>query len=274
LTKAAAFQLNRLLPCLLLLTCPALADLPSSTRPGGIATIPVAEADEPRPVVSFDGQRVMVLRDGTNWVAVVGISLEQPAGPATIDIGGGAPATREFTVSPHAYAEQRLTVERKYVDLSQQQLDRVLSERKVIDAALNGWRDVDPDSLLFDPPVDGKRSSSFGKRRFFNDKPRAPHKGMDMAAPEGTPIRTTSRGAVTVTGDFYFNGNTVIVDHGQGLVSLYCHLSAIGVMEGRELQRGDVIGKVGATGRVTGAHLHFAIYLNGTAVDPAIFLPE
>lgn len=266
--------MNKFLPCLLLLACSALADLPSSPRPGGIATISVGGTDAPRPDVSFDGKPVMVLQDGDSWVAVIGISLEQPVGPATVDIGGVAPATREFTVSAHAYTEQRLTVERKYVDLSQEQLDRVLSERKIIDAALNSWRDADPGSLQFDPPVDGQRSASFGKRRFFNDQPRAPHKGMDMSATQGTPIRTTSGGTVTVTGDFYFNGNTVIVDHGQGLISLYCHLSAIDVMEGRELQRGDLLGKVGATGRVTGAHLHFAIYLNGTAVDPAIFLPE
>ena len=266
--------MGKLLSVIILLAAsPAMAELPYAPRPGGVATIAVGLVDEPRPEVRFNQRRVMVLQDGQNWVAIVGISLDQETGAAAIAIDNMA-ASATFEVMPHAYAEQRLTVERKYVDLSQDQLDRVLTERKVIDAALTNWRDAAPDSLLFDPPVNGQRSSSFGKRRFFNDQPRSPHKGMDMAATEGTPIVTAGAGIVTVAGDFYFNGNTVIVDHGQGLISLYCHLSATDVVEGQSVQRGMEVGKVGATGRVTGAHLHFATYLNGTAVDPAIFLPN
>ena len=174
----------------------------------------------------------------------------------------------------HAYREQRLNVDRKYVAPSQANLERIGRERKIIDAALSRFTDVPVDTIRMLAPVDGRRSSSFGLRRFFNDEPRAPHKGMDIAAVEGTPIRTPLAGVVAATGDYYFNGNTVIVDHGQGLISLYCHLSEIGVAEGDELSAGEMLGKVGKTGRVTGAHLHFGTYLNGTAVDPAILLAD
>ena len=142
----------------------------------------------------------------------------------------------------------------------------------MLDNALNNWREQELDSISLAAPVDGPRSSSFGLRRFFNDQPRSPHKGMDIAAVEGTPILAPRGGIVTTTGDFYFNGNTVILDHGQGLITMYCHLSEIGVEFGQTVETGDSLGAVGATGRVTGPHLHFGVYLNGTPVDPAILL--
>jgi murein DD-endopeptidase MepM/ murein hydrolase activator NlpD len=192
----------------------------------------------------------------------------------SVQLPGGEHRTISFDVLPHRYDEQRLTVSRKFVDLTSEQLQRVSAERAVIDAALSNWRDAADPAMRLDAPLDGSRSSSFGLRRFFNEQPRSPHSGMDIAAPPGTVIRAPADGVVTATGDFYFNGNTVFLDHGQGFVTMYCHLSEIDVAAKREVLTGDPLGKVGATGRVTGAHLHFGTYLNGTAVDPALFLED
>lgn len=268
----------RIAACLLVFLPVAAFALPAhSPHPGGIAVVeigvvsPAGEA----PAVISGGRRVMALRHDERWFAIIGIPLEQPPGDMTftVDTGHGVPRTRSFTVLPHAYREQRLTVEnRSYVDPDPAQLARIARERKLIDAALGNWRDSTPGETALLAPVDGIRSSSFGLRRFFNDQPRSPHKGMDIAANRGTPVASAGAGVVTATGDYFFNGRTVIIDHGQGLVTMYCHLDRIDVGDGEEVDAGSEIGAVGASGRVTGPHLHFGSYLNGTAVDPALLL--
>ena len=248
-----------------------------SPRPGGVAVIEVGAvtAGAGAPVVRFNDKRAMVLEENGRWLAVVGIPLSQPLGEAIIEVGmpGGA-GRASFEVVGHDYAEQRLSVERSYVNPDQEQLDRIFAERKIIDGALNNWRDPPPDSLTLSAPVEGRRSSSFGLRRFFNDEPRSPHSGMDIAAGTGTPVLAPAAGVVTQTGNFFFNGNTVFVDHGRGFVTMYCHLDRITVEADQPVAAGAELGRVGATGRVTGPHLHFGTYLNGTAVDPALFLED
>jgi murein DD-endopeptidase MepM/ murein hydrolase activator NlpD len=259
---------------LLLGTLPAMTAVAAPDHapwPGGIAVIDVGPVEAPRPIVEFEDRRVLVTRNGDRWLAAVGIPLDTAAGETSIRVN----TAREiaFDVLEHAYREQRLTVKnKKYVSPDEAQLERIGRERKIIDSALTNWRDVDVDGLALASPVDGPRSSSFGLRRFFNDQPRAPHKGMDIAASEGAVITAPGGGIVTATGDYFFNGKTVIIDHGQGFVTMYCHLSEIGVDEGQQLKAGEPVGAVGATGRVTGPHLHFGTYLNGTAVDPALLL--
>ncbi len=254
----------------LALSSPGLAAPAHSPWPGGIAVIDLGPAAEAPPRALFDDRPVLVLQSDSRWQAIVGIPLDAAPGTAMLRVGERDIA---FDIVGHAYREQRLTVRnRSYVTPDPEQLARIGHERKIIDAALGDFRLVDTDGVGLLAPVAGPRSSSFGLRRFFNDQPRSPHKGMDIAAPEGTTVTAPRPGVVTATGDFFFNGNTVIVDHGQGFVTMYCHLSEIAVDEGEQLATGETIGAVGATGRVTGPHLHFGTYLNGTAVDPELLL--
>jgi murein DD-endopeptidase MepM/ murein hydrolase activator NlpD len=253
------------------------AALPAhSPRPGGIALIPIdAGPTKAAPVVTFAGKRALLVPRREGWLALVGIPLEHEPGAAHVTVAWPDRDSLEilFEVLPHAYDEQRLTVtNRSYVSPDPEQLARITRERRTLDGALGAWRDTSLHDVVLQAPVPGRRGTSFGLRRFFNDEPRAPHKGMDIAASLGDPIAAAGDGTVTVTGDFFFNGNTVIIDHGQGLLTMYCHLDAIDVTSGTAIAAGTVIGKVGATGRVTGPHLHFGTYLNGTAVDPALLL--
>ena len=258
---------------LLIITCcitTAWAAPEESRRPGGVAIIDVGSAQLPMAEVRFNDRPVLVMQDAERWKAVVGIPLDTEPGSVTVTANG---IEVPVTIKEHGYAEQRITVKNQsYVTPDQEQLDRIGRERKIIDGALNNFRNVPLTGIALAAPVDGPRSSSFGKRRFFNDQPRAPHKGMDISANQGVPILAPRDGIITATGDYFFNGNTVIIDHGQGYVTMYCHLSEISAEEGEEVAAGETIGAVGATGRVTGPHLHFGTYLNGTAVDPAILL--
>jgi len=244
-----------------------------SPWPGGIGVVRLQS--ETPPAITVGDKPALVFHDGDSWVALIGIPLDQDhAIPLTATVFRPGAETEQILIDLDEanYRVQRLNVDRKYVEPDKESLERIFAERKIIDAALNNWRAQALDGIALHSPVPGARSSSFGSRRIFNDQPRSPHKGMDITATTGTPILAPLGAVVSATGDYYFNGNTVILDHGQGYISLYCHLSEIDVEEGQRVSAGDLLGKVGATGRVTGAHLHFATYLNGTAVDPALLL--
>ena len=220
---------------------------------------------------------MLVSRDGEATYAVVGIPLAEAPGTGTLAVktANGSSVEVAFEIAGRDYATQRLTIANKRkVDPSPEDLERIRAERVRIDAALASWRPEVQAPLAFRLPVHGRESSPFGLRRFFNDKPRKPHSGLDIAAPRGTPIVAPADGLVVETGDFFFNGNTVFVDHGQGLVTMYCHLSRIDVATGDTVRAGDALGQVGATGRVTGPHLHWGVTLNRTMVNPKLFLPE
>ena len=244
----------------------------ASAVPGGVVNLPIPGTATP--AVTYDGAPVMVVKQPSGWVAVVGLDLDTEPGERSVDVQqpGQDPRKITFTVVPKSYRTQQLKVAPSQVNLSPEDEARVAKEQAKVRAAITGFTPDAPPTLRLTQPVPGPRSSSFGLRRVFNGESRRPHSGMDIAAPTGTPIRTPLAGRVVDVGSYFFNGNNVVIDHGQGLMTMYCHLSKIRVDVGQDLKKGDVLGDVGATGRVTGPHLHWGVILNGNSVDPALFL--
>ena len=245
----------------------------SSAVPGGIARIDLGPAPT-RPRATLDGRPVLVMPVQGGWRAVVGVALDAaPGAVLTLEVTDDRGVQQHpIAVAKKSYPTQRLRVAPDKVDLSAEDQARQEREREHLHRVVGTYTDSAPKALAMRAPVPGRRSSSYGMRRIFNGQARNPHSGMDIAAPAGTPVLAALAGAVLDTGDYFFPGRTVVLDHGMGLLSLYAHLSEIDVAVGAALRAGEPLGKVGATGRVTGPHLHFSVYLNATAIDPALLL--
>lgn len=243
--------------------------------PGGIAIVSLAPADTPRPAAHLGAHRALVTRHCDQWVAVVGVSLDTPPGRQTVVVidASGQTQMRGFTVTPKTYGVQHLAIrDKRLVDPGPPELVRIEQETRTIAAAFATWTAREEVELDFLQPVTGRISAGFGLRRVLNRQPRQPHSGIDIAAPAGTPVSAPAAGSVLEIGDYFFNGHTVFIDHGQGLISMFNHLGKIYVQRGQTVRRGEPVGEVGATGRVTGPHLHWAVSLNDARVDPTLFL--
>jgi murein DD-endopeptidase MepM/ murein hydrolase activator NlpD len=210
---------------------------------------------------------------GTTWQVLVGLDLDVAPGAATFEIeaespAGPATATVAISITGKDFPTRRLTVDPNFVDPPADVLPRIVSEAKVLNTlwARSTPRPAEP--LLFAVPVPHRANSAFGTRSIFNGQPRGAHGGADFLSPSGTPIKAPARGTVVLAEDLYYTGGSVVIDHGLGLYSLFAHLSKIDAIVGTQVSIGDVVGQVGRTGRVTGAHLHWTVRLAGTRVDP------
>jgi murein DD-endopeptidase MepM/ murein hydrolase activator NlpD len=244
--------------------------------PGGVAVVDLGQSSDPRPTARYGSKKIMVIEQDGKWLGLVGLSLDTLPGEYIVSTTPeSVKDSREYIIKVAAknYPEQRIKLKnKKYVTPDKKQLARIKQEKQHMSSLFKEWRDEDV-SVDFSWPLDGPLSSPFGLKRFFNDQPRKPHSGIDIAAPEGTDIHLPADGIVIDTGNYYFNGNTVFIDHGQGMISMFNHLSRISVNKGDRLQKGEKIGEVGKTGRVTGPHLHWSLSLNQVRVDPLLFLP-
>ena len=246
----------------------------ASQVPGGIARLSLGPAAA-RPVAHAGDVPLLVMGDAKEWTALLGIGLTAAPGEASISVQTAEGGQRQvvYVVAAKHYREQQLKVPPRTVDLSPEDLARYEGERTQQNRVMTTFSQPGPlGSLRMQVPVPGRRSSSFGLRRVFNGQSRNPHSGMDIAAGTGTPVVSPLTCQVVDTGDYFFNGNTVWLDHGGGLLSMVCHLSAINVRPGQWLKTGERVGAVGATGRVTGPHLHWGVMLNRVMVDPALFV--
>ncbi|HEX8596851.1 MAG TPA: peptidoglycan DD-metalloendopeptidase family protein [Pseudomonas sp.] len=273
-------MLRLLAPLLTLFLClPALADSFITRQlnkpvPGGVAVVDLGNGVL-APKASYQDKPVLVIKEqDSGWLAIVGLPLTVKPGPQQLVIKDAKGSRNlRFNVGGKKYPEQHITLQNKrQVNPEPADLKRIEGELAEQIAAYRSFTPTTPSNLLLDKPVNGPLSSRFGVRRFFNGEERNPHAGLDFAVPAGTPIKSPAAGKVILTGNYFFNGNTVFVDHGQGFISMFCHMSKIDVKVGDAVPRGGVVGKVGATGRATGPHMHWNISLNDARVDPAIFI--
>jgi hypothetical protein len=254
---------------------------PAEPRPGDVVLIRVPAA-WPGLAGEWDGRPVLRFFPlGTGLAALVGVDLDVRPGklpwrltrPETVGVGTATLRSGWVTIRPRTFETQHLTLPRHQVDLDPSTLARVTAEREAMNAALAGtaaerlWRGP------FLTPLDGGQpTGGFGLRRVINGQPRSPHSGYDWGAPRGTPVLAAGAGRVALVAEQFFSGRMVVIDHGLGLHTHYYHLDAVQVVAGDAVSRGQTIGKVGATGRVTGPHLHFGVSLSGARVDPMTLL--
>ena len=249
--------------------------LPRDSRvPGGVALVTVARADEPKPVVARDGANVWTAKRGASWIAVVGLPLSTVPGEHAVSVSrNGETQFVAFAVKDKRYPVQHVTLkDNAMVDPPPEVTARIEAESAHLKTVRSHWRDTITTHAAFTLPAIGRLSGRFGGSRVLNGKPRAPHAGLDVAIGTGTPVLAPGDGVVLDIGDYYFCGKTMFIDHGNGLLSLFCHLSEHTAKVGDRVRKGQAVARSGATGRASGPHLHWSVYLNGVSVEPELFV--
>ena len=252
------------------LLTPALgSSFVDSVAHGTIALVPLDRDD----VLSVEFQGRTQLQIGDIAVVPIPLFTDPDAVRVSITLTDGTVIESIVETLDKQYPEERITItDQEQVSPSEDSLKRIRRESALMREAYGRFSAQPKDLLPIIQPIEGRTSGVFGSRRFFNDQPRNPHSGIDWAAPTGTPIKNPAPGTVVVTGEFFFNGKTVMIDHGGGFISMMCHLDQIDVEVDQILERGEIIGTVGTTGRSTGPHLHWSVSLGGIRTDPAVFI--
>ncbi|MFC1657297.1 M23 family metallopeptidase [Candidatus Moduliflexota bacterium] len=234
---------------------------------------PAAGAVAPDEIIFLDQTyRLIGPPGGRDAFFLVAVDLDTE--PGSYDMLVRFPDGKErrvpLAVVPREYAEEHLTLDKAMVTPPEEVLERIAAERKAAAAVYRTSREKPLWAPPFRRPVEGSPSGNFGRRRILNGLPRSPHSGEDYSAPRGAGVRAVASGRVRMARDLYYSGKTLLIDHGAGLVSQYFHLDEMKVREGEAVEKGDVVGAVGSTGRVTGPHLHFGIRLHGQRVNPSL----
>lgn len=213
-----------------------------------------------------------------SWSAEILLPVALAEKAASLDVGVGRknkPETRRaVAIKDIARPVQKLSVDKKYVDPPADVKARIITDREKVQKALRTSLAGKHWQVPLLRPVSGGVSSQFGLKRVFNGQPRGEHKGLDLRGAQGTPIKATADGVVVLVDNLYYSGNTVYINHGEGVFSAYLHMSEPKVKPGDVVKRGQVVGLVGATGRVTGPHLHLSLFAQGQPVDPLPLLEQ
>ena len=244
--------------------------------PGGVAVVNLLSSFTEKDKVLFGKKRLLTRKTNDGWQALIGLPLKIKPGIHKIKIitPQGKKHYQEFSVHNKEYETRHITIKNKrMVSPKKEDIQRHYKEKPLILAALKKWTENNQVETQFTLPVDGRFSSIFGLKRIYNNQKRIRrHTGLDIAAPQGTIITSPAKGKVIRTGNYFFTGNTVFIDHGQGLITMYSHLNKIYVKAGQQLKQGEEMGTVGMTGRVSGPHLHWVVSLNNTKIDPKLFI--
>lgn len=243
--------------------------------PGGVQEIPLnISTSESCPRAYYDDHRVLIIQQGHEWTAIVGIPLHATPGQHQLQVKHHKKTyIINFEVTEKKYPTEKIQIQnqRKVTPLAED-LELITAQQAETIKTYQNWLNRSLDHIKLSKPVLGRFSSPFGYTRIINGIAKSPHSGLDIAAPKGTPVKAAKAGIISNTGNYFFSGNIVFIDHGQSFITSYAHLDQILVNPGQVVEEGHIIGLVGNTGRATGPHLHWSVSLNGVRVDPELFI--